>query len=288
MTLNTSFRMEDLAQIYQNILGDNHYSIDVYSNLSIDGNVVQGIMKPYRRPFKLSSVKSETVELVFEFYISVRKRQNKLDELSTLSKICGLKKGAFTSNNKTFTYHSFLDFATPANTPVVDFGDYTQCLVITGTCLVSENTGGLMVSNEITTSLTFNPDTTNEISGQVEVLNISFAESKQTESPVLANSNTAKSFNKAQNTSYTYTILVAKNAVCKRLVKAARKIEPFGLNEIVQVTDNFPAFDDDGAFSQTNNCIVVGCSLIGQAGAFATIDLTLQDAIDLTTGDYEI
>lgn len=288
MTMNESFRIEDLAQVYQNILGNSYYSIDIYSNLKVDGNVIQGIIKPYRRPFKLSNLKAETVELIFEFYISVRKHQAKLDELSDLAKICGLKKGTFISNNKTFTYHSFLDFASPANAPVADFGDYTQCVVITGTCLVSESSGGALVSNEVKTELTFNAGTQSEITGAVEVINVGFGETKQTESPQMANSTTAKSYNKAQSSNFTYTIIVQKNAVCKRLVQAARKILPFGLNEIIKVKDTFPAFDDNGAFSTTTDCIVADCSFSGQAGAFATISLTLHEALTLSSLDYEI
>lgn len=288
MNLQESYKIEDLAKVYENILGSPYYSIDVYSNLKIDGAAIQGIIKPYRRPYKLSNIKAETVELIFEFYISVRKKQDKLDELSTLSKICGLRKGTFTSNGKSYTYHSFLDFASPANSPIADFGDYTQVVVITGTCLVSEADGGALVSNEIKTKLTFNAGTDKEISDFVEILNVQYGDTKQTESPILANQNTAKSFNRAQNSSFAYTILLQKNKVGKRLLKAARKIEPFALNEIVKVTDYYPAFDTDGPFSNSNNCIVAGCDFVGQAGAFATVTLTLQDALQFADTDYEI
>lgn len=288
MNLQTSYRIEDLAKVYENILGSPYYSIDVYSNLKIDGNVVQGILKPYRRPYKLSNIKAETVELIFEFYISVRKTQDKFDELSTLSKICGLQKGTFESNGKTYTYHSFLDFASPANSPIANFGDYTQVVVITGTCLVSEVDGGALVSNEIKTKLTFNCGTDEEIEDYVEILNVQYGNTEQTESPILANSDTAKSFNRAQNSSFAYTILLQKNKVGKRLLKAARKIEPFELNEIIKVTDYYPAFDNDGPFNISNDCIVAGCDFAGQAGAFATITLTLQEALKFADLDYEI
>lgn len=288
MNLQTSYRIEDLAKVYENILGSPYYSIDVYSNLKIDGNAVQGILKPYRRPYKLSNIKAETVELIFEFYISVRKTQDKFDELSTLSKICGLQKGTFESNGKTYTYHSFLDFASPANSPIANFGDYTQVVVITGTCLVSEMDGGALVSNEIKTKLTFNCGTDNEIEDFIEVLSVQYGNTEQTESPILANSNTAKSFNRAQNSSFAYTILLQKNKIGKRLLKAARKIEPFELNEIVKVTDYYPAFDGDGPFNTFNDCVVVGCDFVGQAGAFATVTLTLQEALQFEDLDYEI
>lgn len=283
MALNNSYNMEDLAKVFQNILGDNHYSIDVYSNLNIDGNVVQGLMKPYRRPFKLSNIKAETVELTFEFYISVRKLQNKLDELATISKICGLRKGTFTSNGKTFNYHSFLDFATPANAPVTDFGDYTQVVVVNGTCLVAEPNGA-MVSNDIRTTLTINPDTDDELSGELEVLTYSFGPINSTESPQMANSIVAQAFNKTQSYNYTYTILVLKNTINERLVKAARNIQPFGLNENVRIKDAFPAFANE-PFEVKNDCVVVGCAFVGQAGAFATIQLSLQDAISIDSLD---
>ena len=283
MTLNNSYNMEDLAKVFQTLLGDNHYSIDVYSNLNIDGNVVQGLMKPYRRPFKLSNIKAETVELTFEFYISVRKLQNKLDELATISKICGFRKGTFTSKGKTFNYHSFLDFATPANAPVTDFGDYTQVVVVTGTCLVAEPNGA-MVSNDVKTTLTINPDTGNELSGELEVLTYSFGPTKTPESPQMANNTIAKTFNKKQSYNYTYTVLLLKNAICERLVKAARNVQPFNLNEIVKIKDTFPAFTDE-SFEAENNCVVVECAFIGQAGAFTTIQLSLQDAIDFDALD---
>lgn len=283
MTLNNSYNMEDLAKVFQNILGDNHYSIDVYSNLNIEGNVVQGLMKPYRRPFKLSNIKAETVELTFEFYISVRKLQAKLDELATISKICGFRKGTFTSKGKTFNYHSFLDFATPANAPVTDFGDYTQVVVVTGTCLVAEPNGA-MVSNDIRTTLTINPDTANELSGELEVLTYSFGPTNSPESPQMANSIVAQTFNKTQSYNYTYTILVLKNAISERLIKAARNIQPFGLNENVRIKDTFPAFTDE-PFEVENNCVVVECAFVGQAGAFATIQLSLHDAISIDNLD---
>lgn len=274
-----SFNMEDLAKVYQNILGDNHYSIDVYSNLKIDGNVVQGIMKPYRRPFKLQNINAETIEVTFEFYISVRKLQNKLDELATISKICGFRKGTFESNGKTYTYHSFLDFATPANAPITDFGDYTQVVVVTGTCLVAEPNGA-MVSNDIKTFLTVNPDTNEEIEGELEVLTYSFGVTKTPESPQMSNEIFAKTFNRSQSYTYSYSIIVLKNAICERLVKAAGNINPFELNEIVKIKNTFPAFTN-ASFEITNDCVVTNCSLTGQAGAFATIQLTLQDAIDI-------
>lgn len=278
-----SFNMEDLAKVYQNILGDNHYSIDVYSNLKIDGNVVQGIMKPYRRPFKLQNINAETIEVTFEFYISVRKVQNKLDELATISKICGFRKGTFESNGKTYTYHSFLDFASPANSPIANFGDYTQVVVVTGTCLVAEPNGA-MVSNDIRTTLTINPDTANELSGELEVLTYSFGPTNSPESPQMANSIVAQTFNKTQSYNYTYTILVLKNAISERLIKAARNIQPFGLNENVRIKDTFPAFTDE-PFEVENNCVVVECAFVGQAGAFATIQLSLHDAISIDNLD---
>lgn len=279
MTLNNSYNMEDLAKVFQKILGDNHYSIDVYSNLDINGNVVQGLMKPYRRPFKLSNIKAETVELTFEFYISVRKLQNKLDELATISKICGFRKGTFTSKGKTFSYHSFLDFATPANAPVTDFGDYTQVVVVTGTCLVAEPNGA-MVSNDIRTTLTINPGTANELSGELEVLTNNFGTTKTTESTQMANKTSASAFNKNQVSTYTYDVIVIKNAICERLIKAARGLQPFGLNEIVKIKDTFPAFTDE-PFEAENECIVTDCNYAGSAGAFATIRISLQDALQI-------
>lgn len=282
--MTRSYNMEDLAKVFQTLLGDNHYSIDVYSNLNINGNIVQGIMKPYRRPFKLPEIKAETVELTFEFYISVRKQQTKLDELSTLSKILGFKKGSFTSNGALFNYHSFLDFASPANAPITDFGDYTQCVIITGTCLVSEPNGAL-VTNEIKTTLTINPDKANEFSGNLEVLNYSSGPTKTAESPQMANEIAARTYNKSQSYSYTYTILVIKDKLHERLVKAARNKEPFGLNEVIRLKDTFPAFYNE-AFECVNDCVIVECSLLCQAGTFATMQLVLQDAINLEQLDY--
>lgn len=287
MNLQESYRIEDLAKVYENILGSPYYSIDVYSNLKIDGAAIQGIIKPYRRPYKLSNIKAETVELIFEFYISVRKKQDKLDELSTLSKICGLRKGTFTSNGKSYTYHSFLDFASPANSPIADFGDYTQVVVITGTCLVSEADGGALVSNEIKTELIINPGKENEISGEIEVLSMGFGNTKTSESPQLINKTAACTFNRSQNYNYTYTIIVQKNKIGERLIKAARNIEPFALNEIVKIKDKFPVFSEE-SFTVTTECVVLDCSYSGMAGAFGTITLTLHDALTLSSGDYEI
>lgn len=277
--MNEMFNMEDLARVYQNLLGDKYYSIDVNCNLSLDGNAVQGIMKPYRRPFKLENIHAETIEVSFEFYISVRKVDKKLDELKTLSKICGYQKGSFTSCNKTFNYHSFLDFATPASSPIVDYGDYTQCICIVGTCLVSASNGAL-VSNEIKTYLTINPNTENELTGQLEVLSFSYGVAKITESPQMANQEFAKGYNKSQSYTYNYTVLVMKNKICERLVKASRNIEPFGLNEVVKIKDIYPQFTTE-EFSAETECIVTNCAFSGSAGAFATIEFSLQDALVL-------
>lgn len=279
MSLENSFNMEDLAKVYEQILSDKHFNVDVYSNLSNNDNYVQGIMKPYRRPFKLKNIKAETVELTFEFFIKITKKQDKLDELKTISKICGYLTKEFASNGKNYKIHSFLDFANPPSSPVIGMGEFTQCIVVTGTCLVSEPSGAL-VSNELKTEITFNKGLENQINGFVEVLAHGFGPTTTPESTHMLNNDIASSYNKNQVYTFTYSILVLKNKVCERLVKAARQIQPLKLNESIFVKDYFPAFDNE-PFEIENECIAVGCSFSGVAGAFATIELVLHNKLNL-------
>ena len=275
-----NYKIEDVARFYSELLGKNYYNINVNCNFNTNYDAVQGILIVARKPFSIPSIDSETLEINLEFYVDSTKEVDKLRVLEELSKILGYRTGKFQSNNKEFTFNNYLEFNRTVTAPVVDKGNYTQVILINGTCLITGKKGGL-IGNSIRTSLIINPgNLTDEIEGEVAVLESSSGLVKETESPIMANEKFAKSFNKSQVYSYSYTILLLKDKISEKLFKAAKNIEPFEINERIDLKENYPAFVGD-SFSSTKKCIITDIQLSANAGAFMSVIITLQDKLDL-------
>ncbi|MBR0189099.1 MAG: hypothetical protein IJQ23_01780, partial [Clostridia bacterium] len=184
--------------------------------------------------------------------------------------------------------YSFLDFAEPLNDPVIDCGRWHTTVELRGNILVTQLEGGVLIGNEVETKIRVDIGKQTEMEGVIEVISSDTTITKTQEAPQMANKDTAESFNNTQAYTYAYTILLMKNAICKRLFKAAKNIEPFAVNEKIQITETYPPFiAGDSEFIDTKNLILTSATLSRKAGAFVTIDLSFQDRLRIETLDSD-
>lgn len=281
--LTELIKLEDLAAEYQKKIG-NRFTIELNANTNIDGVRENAIMLATRQPYKISNIKAESLQIVLHFYTCCEYKEDYDTTIQTLSQLCGLVKGTFSSNGKTYRYFSFLDFTRPLSEPVVDTGKFYQTLELMGTCLVTQTEGGVLVGNEVETKIKLDIGKPTEMEETIEVLATNTTLTKTQETPQMSNQTVAKAFNNAQAYTYSYTILMLKNKVCERLLKAIKNIEPFGLNEELQITETYPSFTGS-AISDSKSVIMTGASLDRQAGAFVSFTITLQDRINIEALD---
>lgn len=272
-------RLEDLAKEYQKIIG-NRFDIELNVNLNIDGDRENGIMLATRQPYKISNIKAESLQVVLRFYTCCEYKNEYDDTIQILSQLTGLNKGTFESNGKIYRYYSFLDFTRPLGDPVIDTGKFYQALELMGTCLVTQTQGGVLVGNEVETKIKLDIGKPTEMEETIEVLSANTSLIKTQETPQMANSVIAKAFNNTQVYTYSYSILMLKNKVCERLLKAIKNIEPFGLNEELQITEKYPPFTSS-EIVDTKSLVMTGANLDRNAGAFVVAELTFQDLLDI-------
>lgn len=282
--LKQLIRLEDLANVYAGII-NNYFDVCVNAVTRVDPLKPCGLMLATRQPYKISNIKAESIQVALRFYLECENEDKYNDTLATLNQLVGYNKGTFTSNEKEFRYFSYLDFAKPLSEPEVNSGKFYQTVELMGTCLVTQQAGGVLISNEVETEICFKPGTDNELSGKIEVLSSTSALVKAQESPQMANAVVGKTINTTQLFSYSYTILVLKNAISERIIKALTNVEPLGVNEKIKITDKYPAFTDK-AFSVERNVVLTGGQINLNAGAFANAQITLQDRLDI--GNIEI
>ena len=277
--INQLIQLKDLANAYSALIG-NIFNIKVNVETEVDPLRSSGIMLATRQPYKIDNIKAESLQVALRFYVCCENEEEYNETIKILSQLVGLNKGNFTSNEKTFKYYSFLDFARPLSDPEINSGKFYQTLELMGTCLVTQTAGGVLIGNEVETEIAFNVGTENELSGKIEVLSATSALVKTQEAPQMVNKQVGGAINNSQLFSYSYTILVLKNAICERLVKALENIEPIGVNEAIRVVDKYPAFTGE-AFSATKTTVLTGAQINRNAGAFTNILLTLQDKLEL-------
>lgn len=282
--LKQLIRLEDLANVYAGII-NNYFDVCVNAVTRVDPLKPCGLMLATRQPYKISNIKAESIQVTLRFYLECENEDKHNDTLATLNQLVGYNKGTFTSNEKEFRYFSYLDFAKPLSEPEVNSGKFYQTVELMGTCLVTQQAGGVLISNEVETEICFKPGTDNELSGKIEVLSSTSALVKAQESPQMANAVVGKTINTTQLFSYSYTILVLKDAISERIIKALTNVEPLGVNEKIKITDKYPAFTDK-AFSVERNVVLTGGQINLNAGAFANAQITLQDRLDI--GNIEI
>ena len=277
--LKQLIRLEDLANVYAGII-NNYFDVCVNAATRVDPLKPCGLMLATRQPYKISNIKAESIQVALRFYLECENEDKYNDTLATLNQLVGYNKGTFTSNEKEFRYFSYLDFAKPLGDPEVNSGKFYQTVELMGTCLVTQQAGGVLISNEVETEICFKPGTDNELSGKIEVLSSTSALVKAQESPQMANAVVGKTINTTQLFSYSYTILVLKDAVSERIIKALTNVEPLGVNEKIKITDKYPAFTDK-AFNIERNVVLTGGQINLNAGAFANAQITLQDRLDI-------
>lgn len=287
--LREMVRLEDLAAEYQKIIG-NRFNIELNANLEIDGERENGFMLATRQPYKISNVKAESLQIVLHFYTCCEDLETYNDTIQILSQLAGLNKGTFESNGKTYRYYSFLDFTRPLSEPIVDTGKFYQPLELAGTCLVTQTQGGVLIGNEVETKIKLDIGKPTEFEAIIEVLSSNTTLTKTQESPQMANAVIAKAFNNTQVYTYSYSILMLKNRVCERLLKAIKNIEPFALNEEIKITETYPSFTGDN-ITDTKSLVMTGANLDRNAGAFVVAEMTFQDRLDIESiyeedGDY--
>ena len=285
--LTELIKLEDLAAEYQKKIG-NRFTIELNANTNIDGTRENAIMLATRQPYKISNIKAESLQIVLHFYTCCEYKEDYDNTIQILSQLCGLVKGTFASNDKTYRYFSFLDFTRPLSEPVVDTGKFYQTLELMGTCLVTQTEGGVLVGNEVETKIKIDIGKPTEMEGVIEVLTTSTSLTKTQESPQMANQTVAKTFNNSQAYTYSYTILMLKNRVCARLLKGIKNIEPFGVNEKIIIMEKYPEFiKGDGEILDEKSLILTSATLDRHAGAFTTFSITLQDRLPIETLDTD-
>lgn len=283
--LKQLIRLEDLANVYAGII-NNYFDVCVNAVTRVDPLKPCGLMLATRQPYKISNIKAESIQVALRFYLECEDEDKYNDTLATLNQLVGYNKGTFTSNEKDFRYFSYLDFAKPLSEPEVNSGKFYQTVELMGTCLVTQQAGGVLISNEVETEICFKPGTDNELSGKIEVLSSTSALVKAQESPQMANAVVGKTINTTQLFSYSYTILVLKDAISERIIKALTNVEPLGVNEKIKITDKYPAFSGE-AFSVERNVVLTGGQINLNAGAFANAQITLQDRLDIGNTDID-
>ena len=284
--LKQLIRLEDLANVYAGII-NNYFDVCVNAVTRVDPLKPCGLMLATRQPYKISNIKAESIQVALRFYVECEDESKYNDTIATLNQLVGYNKGVFKSNEKDFKYFSYLDFAKPLSEPEVNSGKFYQTVELMGSCLITQQAGGVLVSNEVETEICFKPDTDDELSGKIEVLSSTSALVKAQESPQMANAVVGKTINTTQLFSYSYTILVLKNAISERIIKALTNVEPLGVNEKIKITDKYPAFTDK-PFSVERNVVLTGGQINLNAGAFANAQITLQDRLDISNMSIDV
>ena len=277
--LNQLIELKDLANAYSTLIGK-AFEIKVNVETNVDPLRPSAIMFATRQPYKISNIKAESLQVALRFYVCCELEEDYNETIKILSQLVGLNKGSFVSNEKNFKYFSYLDFARPLGDPEVNSGKFFQTLELMGTCLVTQTKGGVLIANELSTNIVFNPDANNELSGEIEVLSSTTALVKAQESPQMANAVVGKAINLTQTFSYSYTILILKNSICERIVKALENIEPIGVNELIKIIDKYPAFTDK-ALESIKNVTLTGGQINRNAGTFVTAQLSFQDKLEI-------
>lgn len=264
-----NIRIEDIAKIYNDLIG-NHFNIEVNCNLDVNGTQTQGIMFATRRPFAVSGLKAEALDINLEFYVNVTSKMNKLELLTEISKLLGTKQGSYTSNGEEFTYSSFLEFGRPTSAPLVDMGNYKQVIFVNGSCFVSAKSGGVKMSNDIKTYLTFNGKR-----GRVYPKIININNVREVDAPTKANCNESGAQVKTQGVARSLSIYDLRDDICKELEKYIEiTSEDTDPNATITIERQYPDF------TVTKTCVITSGIITEIPGSFLVIELGLQKQID--------
>lgn len=274
--------LEDLAKGYQSLL-DNRLVVVIDQQIDTKETRIPVVMHATRRPYKIEDIDSEAIEISFGSYICCD--QNVYQEnINLLSKLLGYKKFTFESKGRTYKAFSFLDFDRPFGDPVVDSGKFMRTITLTGSVMISGQTGALL-SNEIETYITFNKDKPNELTGKLEVLQAVDTLTTVPETAQMSNEITGKSFNSTQAQTKEYSVLLLNDEISKRLYKAVKGIEPFELNEKICVEEFLTILGD--RLSSNKDCVLNSLQLERSAGSFLVLKITLNERMRIEDLDEE-
>lgn len=266
-----NYRIEKIAEFFVNKLGANHFNLDVNCNLNLDGDIVQGIMFATRRPFKINNINAESIELNFEWYVSVKNTTAKLDVLNTLSRITGALSGYFNDGGVDYTINTFIDFGRPTTAPVVDMGDYTQVVLMSGTCLITNSISGALISNDVITEIyDKNPGSENAVGGPVAVLSANTVLTKVVASPQKLNKNKATTYCSTQQVTTTLSILYLKNQIDNKLLEHINLYNDESANKTYYLRRQFPTY------TILREVKLIQGSITENAGAFLQYEIVLQ------------
>lgn len=267
----------DLKYIYENLLGgdpENPHIGDVNIEINNDLNTkhykMQAILYPERQPYKLANIDSEAFTLSFNFYCDISSSLKKTDALEIVNRIIGYKAGTYIKDEKQYKFYSYLDLSRPMSDPMIDNSYYTQILSVTGTLLVRDAATGAIVGNDVETSVEFLDGT----KGQLTVLEATCQSASTGTTIAVVNSEVGKTANANGSNTYVYKVLAMRDTVSVKLQKAATGHTRLGINETVILTEVYPDF------TVTKECIIISTVIRHFAGAFAEIDLTLQEKAD--------
>lgn len=280
--INQLIKLEDLANTYAQIIG-NYMDIKLNVATDVDPYRSQAIMFATRQPYKISNIKAEQLQIALRFYVCCETETEYNEAIKILTQLLGLNKGKFTSNEKEFKYFSFLDLQRPLGDPEVNSGKFFQTLEIVGQCLVTQCNGGALIGNETSTEIYFNVDG-NKLGGEIQVISGNTTLTRVPESPQMADAIVGQTVNTTQLYGYNLNILILKDAVCERIVKALENIDPLELNETIELVITYPPFAGD-KIKKTHRVVLTNGTIDRSAGAFITAQLTFQDKLDI---DYTI
>lgn len=258
-------RIEDLATMYNELLGDSYFDLAVNTNIDYMQSKTQAVIYATRRPFAIPNLDAETIELAFEFYINVDNPNTMYDMLNAINNINGLKEGSFDSNDNTYTYTSFLTFPRPLSAPQADTGSLMQVVQLTGTVFISNSISGIKMGNDVRTYLTI--DETRE---EVFVSSSNIANTRESDAPTKLNQNQAQTKAKTQSVIRTLNIYDMRSTFCDNLEKIIEASDSGELNLPVTLERVYPTH------TVTVESVITSGTIVENKGAFMTINLTLQ------------
>lgn len=261
-----NYRVEDVANVYESLLGNNHFSIKVNANFDVGGDLTQAIMFVNKQPFSIAEVPMETMQLKFEFFINVDSDIYKLDIEHELNAILGYKSIDFVSNGEQYTLNSYLNMGGTLSVPYMELGNFKQVYTYSGTCFINKKQGGVIISNDIETYLTFNG-----ITDRVYLLSGSTNNIRDTDAPTRANQLESSAIVRAQGVARNINILGQKNELCSKLMQYIEVSENTpNLNAPIKLKRVYPDFVAE------HDCVMVAGLITEEAGAPLSIQLGLQ------------
>lgn len=171
-----------------------------------------------------------------------------------------------------YNYTSFLQSDLPADPSRVSAGDFKGVYTVTGTMLLTKESGGLIISNSIKTELEID-----DVSGVLKFLSSATALSKESESPTSIGQTQSKGYVNNQTNSFKLDLVYEDSPICNKLIELVNiNTTEQSANIVVKYKKTYPS-----GLVIERDCIIVEMQEVLQAGAYATITITLLIASDV-------